>query len=645
MILLPLHFFLIHCDLMKDLITYVRWLVLACVFAVPALVLVHVNSMFFPYITGKGFLFRVITEIAFGGWILLLIFGAIPRPRFNFISASILIFLFITAIANAFGVAPFKSFWSNFERMEGWVLIIHLAMYFVVASSVLNTNKLWVRFWSFSLLVSFLVGYGALSELGDGVTRIAGSTGNPIYLAVYSLFHIFIAFILAKSTNNKLLAWLYSFAILFNIVILWFTGTRGALLGLVVGIIIASFGIIVFGKKAESWIRKGATTVLIGVVLSVPGFFMVKDTSFVQNNYTLKRLSEISFTLDAKEGGTGSLRLIVWNMAWQGIKERPWLGWGQENFNYVFNKYYDPRMDGAEPWYDRAHSVWIDWLIAAGVLGFVSYVLLYFAIWIGVLRATGFDAVDKSVLTGLLGAYAVHNMFVFDHLVSYILFFSVVAWVYMIKTRESEDTQAWVLCSNKTCARVLLVVISVITVSVVYVVNYPSYIQNKLLIKAMVAANNPETIGKSHEYFMEVTSYRAIGTQEAREKFVQAAARFAGRKDVDKQARKEFVNDAIAQMQEQLKLYPNDARFPYLLGGLLSAYGEYEKAQPFIERALELSPAKISFLTMAGSNAGLMRDFETAYGYYKKAVELAPENDKAQKLLKIVQGEIKEKRE
>jgi hypothetical protein len=51
-------------------------------------------------------------------------------------------------------------------------------------------------------------------------------------------------------------------------------------------------------------------------------------------------------------------------MALKGIAERPVLGWGQENFNYVFNKYYNPQMFGQEEWFDRTHNVVLDWLIA-----------------------------------------------------------------------------------------------------------------------------------------------------------------------------------------------------------------------------------------------------------------------------------------
>ena len=636
--------FLIHYASMKEIATYTKWLVLACVFVVPFLVLIVTNGLFFPYITGKGFAFRVITGVAFGGWLLLLLTGNIPKPKISPIAISIGVFVSIVALADALGMAPFKSFWSNFERMDGFVTIAHMALYFLVAGSMLNTYKLWIRFWQVSLGVSIIVGLSALPELGKGITRIAGSTGNPIYLAVYMLFHIFIAMLLMRKTRNSVLQWVYGLSIPLNLMVLWFTGTRGALLGLISGLIVTALGIVFFGKDIHTWIKRSAIAGLIGVVLLSGGFFMIKDSDFVQNNTMLKRLADISLTTDAKEGGTGSLRLMVWGMAWEGFKEKPILGWGQENFNYVFNKYYNPGMDGAEPWYDRTHNILLDWLIAAGALGLLAYLAMYLVIFIESVRARYFDSVESSILTGLLAAYGVHNLFVFDHFISYALFFALVAWVYSVRNIESDEQTEPLEIKSLQKSEILqlgvITVIAVFTISAIYYINYPSYVQNKLIIKALSASGNPQTIDKARKYFLDASSYRAIGTQEAREQFIKAASGLANKKGVDKKDRKAFVNDAIAEMQEQLKLYPQDARFPHLIAGVLTSYGEYEKAVPFLEKALELSPTKISFLIALGSNAGVREDFDTAYKYYKKAVELAPNNEKAQKLLKIVESEI-----
>src|ERR1700733_5052900 len=71
-------------------------------------------NMFFPYITGKNFAFRIIVEITALFYILLAC--AVPkyRPRASTIMWAAVAFVVWMAIANGFSADPVKSFWSNF---------------------------------------------------------------------------------------------------------------------------------------------------------------------------------------------------------------------------------------------------------------------------------------------------------------------------------------------------------------------------------------------------------------------------------------------------------------------------------------------------------------------------------------------------
>ncbi len=68
-------------------------------------------------------------------------------------------------------------------------------------------------------------------------------------------------------------------------------------------------------------------------------------------------------------------RLDSWKMAWNGIKERPLLGWGQENFIGIYTVNPIP-FKGEQVWTDRAHNIVIEWLINAGILGLLSYMAI-----------------------------------------------------------------------------------------------------------------------------------------------------------------------------------------------------------------------------------------------------------------------------
>ena len=52
------------------------------------------------------------------------------------------------------------------------------------------------------------------------------------------------------------------------------------------------------------------------------------------------------------------IREYTWPIAWKGFCDQPIFGWGQENYAYVFNKYYHPSLYYEKgEWCDRAHNV------------------------------------------------------------------------------------------------------------------------------------------------------------------------------------------------------------------------------------------------------------------------------------------------
>ena len=69
-------------------IKWVKGLVIVAIFSLPLVLPFLVSSgLLFPYITGKNFYFRLIAELAFGGWAIL----AILSPKYR-IKVSPLVF-------------------------------------------------------------------------------------------------------------------------------------------------------------------------------------------------------------------------------------------------------------------------------------------------------------------------------------------------------------------------------------------------------------------------------------------------------------------------------------------------------------------------------------------------------------------------
>lgn len=611
-----------------------KYTLLGGIFLIPFIPFIVADGMFFPFITGKGFLFRILIEVLLGAWIILAYRVPSYRLRWSWLLGAFVAFVGVIALADFFGENPFKSFWSNYERMEGLITLIHLFAYFLVAAAVLNTEKLWERFFNTFLGASVIMGvYGLLQIAGvlqihQGSTRVDGTLGNAAYLGIYALFNVFLAaFLLLKRKRRLEAGLLYGSVIALNVTMLYFTATRGAILGFLGGVLLTTVLVALF-ERERPMLRKGAIAALAGIILLVGGFFVAKDTAFVRGSEVLSRMASISL-----EGG--SVRFMVWNMAYQGFKERPVLGWGQENFNFVFNKYYDPGMYSQEQWFDRAHNVFFDWLIAGGILGLLAYLSLFaaalFLLWF---RLEEMSVVSKSILTGLFAGYFFHNIFVFDNLISYLLFFSVLAYIHAVYVRGRKSKSAAPEPKKARERRAMdALVAPLVIVAVVfslYFFNYKGMAANYALIDAL----RPQEKGVlvNLENFERSLAYDSFGAQEAREQLSQISLRVAGLQNVDAETKQKFLSFAEREMLRQIEHVPGDARHEFFIGTFLNRLGRQDEAIAHLQKALELSPRKQSIQFELGAAYLNKKQYAEALEIMRAAYESEPNYAEARDL-------------
>ena len=113
-----------------------RWVAIAGIFFLPFIVLFVARSLFFPYITGKNFTFRILVELIGACWLALAIVYPLYRPRRSWIFLALTVFVVAIGLADVLGVNPAKSLWSNYERMDGWVTLAHLFVYFEISKEI-----------------------------------------------------------------------------------------------------------------------------------------------------------------------------------------------------------------------------------------------------------------------------------------------------------------------------------------------------------------------------------------------------------------------------------------------------------------------------------------------------------------------------
>lgn len=582
-----------------------RFIILACFFATPFIGLYFADSMFFPFITGKNFAFRILVEVMLGAWVLLMFIDATYRPRFSWILVAAGTFLAVMTVADFTGVNPYRSFWSNYERMEGLITLIHLFLYFIIAGSVLTTDHAWKWFWRTSLGVSLIVAVYAYAQLHGGEAihqssnRLDATFGNSIYLAIYALFHFFLAAFLffRESKEDSLFRFAYPVVAVVNLVVIYYTQTRGTLLGLVGGVFLALLLAALFDREHPER-KKYAMGGVLGVLILVVMFVAWRDAPWIQANKTLGRMANISLT-----DPTTISRFMIWNMSWEGFKERPLLGWGQDNFLYVFAKHYNPKMWNQEPWFDRSHDVFFDWLIAGGALGLLAYLSLFLAalyyIWSS--KNQHLSVLERGVLTGMLVGYFIHNIFVFDNLTSYIVFFAFLGYLHAqslpaVPPQNNERSRSRAEKGNELEAgdlAVAAVIVVALTASIIYLVNIRNINANIALINAL----RPEGIfvvgpnGQKEIAIKEVLDRRLFGTGEAREQLAQLAMHAVDPR-VPEEIRRQFYELTASEFEQELADDPTNVRMISFAAAFYQQFGQFDKALGYFKKAIELSPKR-----------------------------------------------------
>ena len=649
---------------MKFVQDMLRWTVVGAVFVLPFVPFIVADgqmfpNLFFPYITAKNFAFRILVEIMAAAWLALALVLPQYRPRRSWVMGAFALFVLAIGIADLFGAYPGKSIWSNFERMEGWITLAHLLAYLVVATSVLNTEKIWRRLFQVSLVASMLlaingvmqiIGVAALGQGGVGglSARIDATFGNPIYLAAYMLFHIFLAAMLwtqmRKVRPAKDHLWpaiFYCGAIIMDTIALLFTGTRGAMLGLIGGALL-TFILLSFSHGAKKW--RVITVSFFAALIVLGGIVWVaRDSAVVRSIVFLDRLASISLT-----DNTTKARFFNMGMAWQGVKERPLLGWGQENYALVFDKYYDPRMYAQEQWFDRVHNSVFDWWIAGGTLGLLAFLGVFAAallvLWrpsaergstelsranarsvFGLGGTEAFTHEERSILTGLLAAYFAHNLTVFDNITSSILFATVLGY---IAYREIAARDAAPIIRATIIPQGALGLVGagsgILAIFLIWSINANAYTANKTLIAGI--QGQPGGVAQNLELLKRAISYQSLGTQEAREQLAQITMSILASDQVPADVKAQFAQTAVSELDKQAAASPLDARHPLFAAGVLDAAGLYKEAAVYYQRARELSPGKQSILYQMGQNALLQGDEESAVKYLAEAYNLEKSN-------------------
>ncbi|MFH1841406.1 MAG: O-antigen ligase family protein [Candidatus Nealsonbacteria bacterium] len=604
--------FVFQSGLEKACLFIVRWGTYLVLFTP----LIISTNFFFPFVAPKTIFFRIIIEIIFAAYIfLLLISNSRYRPRITALTISVILFLGIFILASFTGINFERSFWSTNERMTGIWTMLHLFVFFIVLGSVFKKREDWEKILGVSVIVGVFLSLFIL--FGKEISSRGGGTiGNTSFMAAYLLFDIFFAVILflAKDRNWKIFSGLSLIAM---IPVLLTSSARGAIIFFFGGLFLLFLGYLFFSqKKAFKRLAFGIVLVLVisGITLA---FF---QPSFIK--------SEAETTLKDMNS-----RFVVWEKGLKGFLERPVIGWGPENFNVVFNKYFNPCMFlnecGGEIWFDRVHNIVFDTLVTMGITGLLIYLSMFGVAIYGLFKILPKITERKNIfiplgLIVLLIVYFAQNLLVFDMINTYLVFFLSLAFINFLIKEDKNTTQNDPRI--KSVNPFLSFVVVLMTIFFLWAGNIHPLIANNYIIKTI----GVQEIGESNIYFQKsLKSW--MNEYETREYFSQKVTKIIYESGQDEKATQEAFVLAEAEMEKSIEQNYLDFRPHLFLGELYNSSYQFsgdkeklEKAEQVLEKAIILAPTnQQGYWNLAETKVALGK-LDEAISLLQEALELEP---------------------
>ena len=367
----------------------------------------------FPYVVGRAIHARIVIAAVVAAWALLAACDPRYRLRATPMTLAISAWVGTGLLTSAAGADPLRSLWSSYERMGGVVDRAHWAAAALVLAAMVQRPHAWRIIFALLAATGLLCAWTAIAQSqavaagGQALPRVAAPFGNPLHLANYLQGTVIVSAGLALYAlrdragarwRKGLTLTLWSAAAVVCLWALTLTGSRGPLLGVGAGL------------AALAWLSlmRGAQTprrVLWTVAGVVSAVFVGSTVVVAQRTGTLPEFLASNAAIVRITGPDALLSLRYREAAWtagaRAWRERPWTGWGPENFRHVWGRF-GTEADGYADGFDDAHNAVIEVMATEGVAGLAAgSILLVLAFRAAGRSAGGGDAASAGA--GALG--------------------------------------------------------------------------------------------------------------------------------------------------------------------------------------------------------------------------------------------------
>ncbi|MFH1769762.1 MAG: O-antigen ligase family protein [Parcubacteria group bacterium] len=606
-----------------------------------------------PFHFGKVIFFRTLVEILGILYLALILKDRSYLPARNTLLWAISAFTGMFLITSLTGVNVGQSFWGMLERMGGFFTFAHFWLFFIILVSVFREREHWIKLLKITVWVSvFSAMYGFLQMTnyesilgiirivgGGDRLRIFGTLGNAALFAGYMLVTAFISLALAAEAKRDSGRILYGAIFAFNIIAVFFTAVRGAILGVFASLVV--FALLYVFANGNKILRNILVGTIIVLVIFELGLIMSSDANFVQNSGYLKRLSDVSLSTR-----TVQTRLWAWQAGldgWDDSAKTMIFGWGPENFNVPFSVHFNPGFfdkPGAETLFDRAHNMFVEVLVTMGALGFIAYISIFVVLGIYLKRLWKFaeDKRDKITIAALIAgivAYVVHNFFFFDTSANFLVFFTFMGLVYYLYEQKTKqiDRLATPLIDRQILRSVLVLGSVVLVVFSIYFTTIRPAVANNTTTEA-IRFSWADEHALSVDTFEKALSYNTFISYDilnGKNRFAQYALNNVNGIGEDGRDPRQVMLSIVEHEKEFIERNPLDylphlyiSRAYVILGSMEPESNYNDLALEHSMRALEISPKFIRAyyeVAQAYLNKG---ENNKAIQTFQEAVDLNP---------------------
>lgn len=632
--------------------------------------LVFLSKALYPFGTPKFILFQILVEIVFAAWLILRLsqrenIDSVLPPHSpslirrglsggkNYIAISLFLFIAVSFISAIFGVDFQRSFWGIGARMTGLFAELHfLAWFLILVNSFSNPNKKnnpdnpngdinpynYLNFSFFVALAVAATGFYQHTEGGKIWAFAYGSTvfNNPTFAAPYLIFHFFWG--LYQTIFNlqisiyKLKGWIFGAgsALIFFVILLG--QVRGAILGSFAGILLLGI-FLLFSDAASRRFKISLVAAFAMIFIGFLNLWIFRDSQFIQNqNITiLKRLTQFSLS-----EATAQTRFLTWQIALKGFGEKPLLGVGPENFNYLFNANYNPRLlkfgggGFEETWFDKPHNAFLEILAETGIIGSLAYILLWLAV---VLTLFKLFKTGRKILTFILAsafvAYLGSVFFSFDSFGSWFGLYLFLAFLASNYYNSTNDTNSYANGANKNhWVKNLFALFVCAGLFVLLNIQYGILRANATDADALMAF--PLNPGQGIALFKKSLTYFSPYKSEYQFDLIASVAG-AVEKGIPLPNLEDTVNFALSEADKAVAAHPKDAAKYTDMVRIYNIFGTRGRdpeilvqAEAFGNKSLKLSPQRQETLYYLARTALLKGNPGLAVRLTKNAVDIEP---------------------